>query len=108
MDLILQTWLANYAQKKFEDDKRDAKGLVDPNQKPRPGVVRPSNIRAMVVQILRQQERDAVLQEVDASVAGLLTQKSSVNAGRCEVAVDLHAVDHLHQLTVLGKEVSAG
>ncbi|MDD5305196.1 MAG: hypothetical protein PHS14_19015, partial [Elusimicrobia bacterium] len=108
MDTALQTWTLNFQGKKFADDKRDAKGLVDPNQKPSATMVRPSGVRAMLVQLLRQFEEQEQLQNVDASVAALVVQKSSVNAGRCESQVNLHAVDHHHQLVVLGKEVSAG
>lgn len=108
MDQALATWALNFQGKKFEDDKRDAKGLVDPNQKYRSGVVKPSQVRKMLAQILRQFEDDAKLQNVDDSVSALVSQKSSVNAGRCEAQVNLHAIDHHHQLVVLGKEVSSG
>lgn len=108
MDTALTTWSLNFQGKKFSDDKRDAKGNIDPNQKPSATMVRPSGVATMLKVLLRQFEADEKLQEVDASVAGLRCQKSTVNAGRCEAAVDLHAVDHHHQLVCLAKEVSSG
>ncbi len=108
MDLALQTWALNFQGKKFAEDKRTADGLVDPNQKPSAGLTRPSNVATMLKQLLRQLEDEEMLQNVDASVAALRCQKSTVNAGRCEAQVNLHTIDHHHQLVVLGKEVSSG
>jgi phage tail sheath gpL-like len=106
MDTVLTTWNLNFAGKKFKDDKKLADGSVDPNQILNPDTVQPSMIRKMMAQVLRQFEADQKLQNVDASVEGLLVQKSTVNAGRAESQVQLHTIDHHHQLVVLGKEVS--
>ena len=107
-DTILQTWALNYQGKKFADDKRDAKGLVDPNQKHTSTTVKPSHLKKMMGIVLRQFEKDEKLQEVDSSIAALVCQKSSANSGRAEAQVNLHAIDHHHQFVVLGKEVSTG
>lgn len=108
MDTLLQTWALNFQGKKFADDKRDARGAIDPNQKHTATVVKPSQIRKMMTVILRQLEEQEMLQSVDESVAALVVQKSTVNAGRCEAQVNFHTIDHHHQLVVLGKEVSSG
>jgi phage tail sheath gpL-like len=108
IDTILQTWALNFQGKKFADDKRDAKGLVDPNQVYKSTVAKPSMVRKMVAQVLRQFEDDDKLQNVDASIAALVAQKSAVNSGRTEVGVNFHTIDHAHQLVVLGKETSTG
>lgn len=107
-DTALTTWSLNFQGKKFKDDERDAKGNVNPNQVPSATVVKPSQIGVMLKKLLRQFEDEEKLQNVDASIAALRVQKSTVNAGRAEAAVNLHAIDHMHQLTLLGKEVSSG
>jgi len=108
MDTILQTWALNFQGKKFADDKRDARGAIDPNQTHTSTTVKPSHVRKMMTIILRQLEEEEMLQNVDASVAALVVQKSTVNAGRCEAQINFHTIDHHHQLVVLGKEVSSG
>lgn len=106
-DTVLLTWALNFQGKKFTDDKKNAKGEVDPNQIPSATVVKPSQLKIMLRTILRQFEADEKLQNVDASVQSLRVQKSIVNAGRAEAAVNLHAIDHHHQFVILGKEVSS-
>lgn len=106
MDRVLTTWSLNYQGKKFKDDSYLADGTVNPNQVYRRTSVKPSQLRKMVAIILRQFEDEEKLQNVDSSIESIVAQKSTLNASRGEVSVNLHAIDHHHQMFILGNEVS--
>lgn len=106
VDRVLTTWYLNYQGKKFKNDDRLADGTVNPNQKYTRTVVKPSMLRKMVSIILRQFEDEEKLQNVDASIASIVAQKSTLNSSRGEVSLNLHAIDHHHQMFMKVNEVS--
>ena len=103
-DLLVRFGL-RYGQKKFKDDEKLADGSVNPNQKQVAGVVRPSNVRSTIVQLLDEYE-DEHLQNVAASKAALVVEKSAVNGGRAAAGLPLHVIDWLDQFTLRVSEVS--
>lgn len=106
VDRVLVTWSLNYAYKKFKDDDRLADGTVNPNQTYKRSTVKPSMLRKMVATILRQFDDEEKLQNVDASIASISSKKSTLNASRGEVQVNLHAIDHHNQMFLKVLEVS--
>lgn len=106
----LQIWALISAGKKLKNDTFLADGVTpDPNQKIYAGTLVPSKVKKQVlVKVLRDMEREQLLQEVDASVAGAVCQKSSVNSGRIEAQSDLWTIDHAHQFLMRVNEISPG
>lgn len=105
VDDLLVLYGLRFGQKKFKDDERLANGTVNPNQKQVTNVVRPSNIRSTITQLLRDFEDDH-LQEVAASIASLSVGRSATNGGRAVVGLQLHVIDWLDQITTRVAEVS--
>jgi phage tail sheath gpL-like len=106
MDRVLTTWATNYSGKKFKDDERLPNGKVNPNQIYTRTVVKPSMLRKMVAVILKQFEDEEKIQDAAVSIESIVSQKSTLNSGRGEVSVNLRAIDHHHQMFILGNEVS--
>jgi phage tail sheath gpL-like len=108
VDGVLRDWALNFQGKKLKDDILDSQGRVDPNQAQSRNVVKPSVVKRSIVKQLRDFEDNEKLQETDASVAGLVVQKSTVNTGRVEARCDLRVIDHAHQFVGRFSEVSPG
>lgn len=106
-EMVVNTKL-NSIGKKLLDDERLANGNVNPNQRVIPGVIRPSYLRKPVFQQLDDYEAAGKLQNIAASKASLRAIKSPANASRVESSLDLHTIDHCHQVTVRVAEVSPG
>lgn len=106
VDRCLLTWQLNYSGKKFKADERLADGTVNPNQTYKRTIVKPSQLRKMVAVLLKQFEDEDKLQNVDSSIAAIVAQKSTLNSSRGEVQVNLHAIDHHHQMFLKALEVS--
>lgn len=107
VDTLLVRYGLRYGNKKFKDDDRLADGSINTNQKQIPNVVRPSNIKGTITQVV-DEFADEHLQEIDAIKESISVLKAEGNAGRAAAGMDLHVIDWLDQITTRVAEVSEG
>lgn len=98
----------NFGQKKLLADELLADGTVNANQSQIDGVVRPSMIKGVAVQLLDEYASAGRLKSVALSKAAVNFLQSSDAPNRVEGAVDLYVIDWLDQITSRVSETSAG
>jgi phage tail sheath gpL-like len=108
VDDLLQTYALRYSAAKVKSDATLANGDVNTNQRLQRGVVTPSTFKPWIGKKFSDYEDAAKIQNADASKESLRVVRDPSNAGRLEVGLDLHVIDHLHQMTVRVAEVSTG
>jgi hypothetical protein len=104
-DAELVEWKLNYSNKRLADDEYLSDGKVNPNQRERAGVIRPSSFKPHIRKRLDDFEDRELLQNIAASKASLRVVKTG---SRLEVGCDLNAIDLAHQETIRLAEVSSG
>lgn len=105
VDEVLADWALNMAGKKFEDDEVLADGKPNPNQRSRPGVVRPSTYKPSLVRLLQDFYDRGHSQNLQATKDSVRVLK---NGSRMECSYNLHIIDHDHVATFRVAEVSTG
>lgn len=105
VDELIADWNLNYAGKKLAADETLADGTVNPNQTQIRDVLRASTYKPRLIQKIDEYVRAAKLQNGAASKASVRVEKTGA---RLESSLDIHAIDHAHQLTVAVSEVSEG
>lgn len=105
---IIQTYVLRYQGLKLDVDETLADGGVNPNQLYSRQAVKPSQVRDMIVEILRQAERDKEIVNVDDSVASLTVVVSSTNSQRLVCGLQVQVIGHARQATFQLDEVSRG
>jgi phage tail sheath gpL-like len=108
VDEMLATYAIRYSNAKLRSDQTLADGSVDPNQRIPGGVVTAETLKPFIKQQLNIFEDTARIQNAEASKESLRTVRDPSNSGRVEAGLELHAIDHLHQLTARVAEVSTG
>lgn len=105
VDEVLVDWALNMAGKKLEDDETLADGKPNPNQKLRPGVVRPSTYKPSLIRMLQDFYDRGHSQNLQATKDSVRVLK---NGSRLECGYNLHIIDHALQATFRVAEVSTG
>lgn len=111
-DFFVDTWLLRhrltYSAKKLASDRLRANGTVDPNQKLFKNVITPTTYRPFPIAIMREMESNAILTNLDSSIASLAVVRDPNNGGRLECGVDIYVIDLLHQMTARVAEATPG
>lgn len=105
---IVNTYLVRFQGLKLDVDETLADGTVNPNQLYSRQAVKPSQVRDMVVELLRQAERDKEVVKVDDSVASLSVATSPTNSQRLVCSLQVQVIGHARQATFQLDEVSRG
>lgn len=105
---VIQTYVLRYQGLKLDTDETLADGSINPNQLYSRQAVKPSQVRDMIAEILRQAEQDKELINVDSTVAAISVAVSPSNSQRLVCAFQPEVIGHARQATFQLDEVSRG